>query len=54
MKNKMVAVEWRRIKEELKENIDKTIERGVVDTETLKIMMNILDNSKLKLIEKEK
>ena len=45
--------EWKNFKEELKTNIDKTIEKGTTNIEVLKLMTKILENSKLKIIEKD-
>lgn len=45
--------DWKNLKEELKGNLDKTIERGIADIETLDLMIKILENSKLKVTKKD-
>lgn len=46
--NDIISEEWKRYKEELSVAIKETIERDNVEKETLYIMLNMLESSKLK------
>jgi hypothetical protein len=52
MKN-LMSREWKHLKSELVENINKTMESENVDREVLEMMLDILENSKFKVKEKE-
>jgi len=51
---KVIAKEWARMKKELTENIQETIESGNSDNATLEMMLSMLENSKLKNRRKRK
>ena len=46
--NSEISEEWERFKKEIHKTIEDTIERGNVEKETLLIMLNMLERSKLK------
>lgn len=52
MKN-TISKEWKQLKQELSDNIEKVKENGSVDKDTLDLMLNMLEGSKLKLRKKE-
>ena len=53
MKN-LISTEWKKYKEELNTNIEKTVERDNVDKDTLKLMLNMLEHSKIKVRNKKR
>jgi hypothetical protein len=46
--SKEIIREWKEYKEELKINLEKTIERNNSDTAVIEIMLKMLENTKLK------